>query len=140
MKSTDFFLKIDMIGSFLFALLWAFYPKQLLEYNFDLKTYDDIHLHFSRVLGVSLLCNGLITKYAINKNCPVAKSKIISIKLIGYVLLLLTMIIDNVQSKIMSDKHISFGILGVLFLIINQYLALRSLKKYIRKNLPKQQK
>lgn len=136
MKSTDFFLKIDMIGSFLFALLWAFYPKELLEYNFEPTKYDDIHLHFARVLGISLLCNGLITKYAISKNCPVTKSKIISIKLVGYVLLLLTMIIDNVQSKIMSDKHISFGIIGVLFLIINQYLALRSLKRYIRKKVP----
>ena len=136
MKSTDFFLKIDMIGSFLFALLWAFYPKELLEYNFESTKYDDIHLHFARVLGISLLCNGLITKYAISKNCPITKSKIISIKLVGYVLLLLTMIIDNVQSKIMSDKHISFGIIGVLFLIVNQYLALRSLKKYIRKKVP----
>ena len=48
------------------------------------------------------------------------------------VLLLFTMIVDNLSSNLMSDKHVAFGMFGVVLLIMNCYLGLRSLKKYIR--------
>ena len=135
MKRANFFLNVDMVGNFIFFIAWFFYPKILLSYNFELKKYDDLHLHFARILGITLFANGVLSYYALKKNCPVTKSKILSIKLMGYIAVLFTMVIDNLSSGVMGDKHMSFGIFGLTLLIINAYLGLRSLKKYIRKQL-----
>ena len=135
MKKANFFLRVDLTANFLFALLWFFYPNQLLKYNFESKTYDDIHLHFARVLAIMSLSSGMISYYALTKNCPATKAKILSIKMLAYILLLLTMMVDNLTSNLMSDKHISFGMFGVVLLIINCYLGIRSLKKYVRQSL-----
>ena len=133
MKKANFFLRVDLISNFMFALLWVFFPKELLKYNFELKTYDDLHMHLSRVLGLACLSSGMLSHYALKKDCATTKAKILSIKMIGYILLLLTMMLDNMSSKIMGDKHVVFGMFGIILLIINCYLGIKSLKKYIRK-------
>ena len=132
MKKANFFIRVDLTANFLFALLWFFYPKELLKFNFESKSYDDIHIHFSKVLAIMSLTSGMISHYALNKNCPATKAKILSIKLLAYILLLFTMIVDNLSSNLMSDKHVAFGMFGIVLLIMNCYLGLRSLKKYIR--------
>ena len=134
MSKTNFFINVDMTASFLFALLWFFAPTKLLEYNFDINKFDDIHIHFAHVLGIIFLANGMISKYALNSNCPVTQSKILSMKLIAYILIIGIMILDNLDSNILGDKHVSFGIIGMLLLIINSYLGIRALKKKLIKN------
>ena len=134
MRKTDFFINVDMVASFLFFALWFFHPETLLSYNFELKKYDDIHIHFAKVLGIALFANGLLSNYILHKNCIKTKAKILSIKLIGYIALLILMVIDNMNSKLIMDKHLSFGIFGLTLLILNAYLGLRSLKKYMQKN------
>lgn len=131
MKKTDFFIHVDMIASFLFFGLWFFQPETLLSYNFELEKYDDIHLHFAKVLGIALFANGLLSNYILHKSCIKSKAKLLSIKLVGYLALLILMIFDNMNSKIMADKHVSFGIFGLSLLTLNAYLGLRSLKKYM---------
>ena len=133
MSKTNFFLNVDMTASFLFALLWFFMPTKLLEYNFELKRYDDIHIHFAHVLGIIFLANGMISKYALTSKCLLTQSKILSIKLSSYILIISIMILDNLDSNILGDKHVSFGIIGMLLLIINSYLAIRALKKKLIK-------
>ena len=131
MKQSDFFVKVDMIGSFVCGLLWYCFPCDLLNYNFELKKYDSIHIHFAKLLGITFIINGLYSYYALNNNCAVTKTKILSIKLTGYIFVLFTMILDNLNSKLMDNKHVSFGMFGLLLLVINCYLAIRSLRNHL---------
>ena len=128
MKAIKKHLNIDMYGNFLFALLFYFFPNKMLDFNFKLKKYDSIHIHFAKIFGLYLLLNALLSNYLVNKECEKTRKKLLEYKLVIYVLILVTMIIDNSFSKLMGQKHIIFGMIGLILLILNTICALKFIK------------
>lgn len=134
MKS-NFFLFIDFYVNFILSVVWFSNPYKFLDYNFNLKKYDDIHLHLSRMLSIALFGNAILSYYGIMNKLKIVKTYIFNIKIVIGILLIIIMIYDNINSNLMGEKHLFFGILGLFLIIINNYFGLKSLKKESSKKL-----
>lgn len=102
---------IEILGTIIFALIWYFHPDYLLDKNFELSRYDDIHRHFSRVIGLFILMTAILSYYIKDKRYSY-------IKLVTQILIVLTMIYENKQSQLMRKDHKNFSIVGMIILIL----------------------
>lgn len=120
------FLQIVSIAYMIFGLLWFMIPAKMLSLNTEMVIYDSIHIHMTRVFGLTLMLAAVFGIYAtIKKDKSLAQMCLISY-IIYNIMVIIYQFKANNQRESQWDKvkHSSFGILGMFLATIVCLLGL----------------
>ena len=120
------FLQIVSIAYMIFGLLWFVIPAKMLSLNTEMVIYDSIHIHMTRVFGLTLMLSAVFGIYATIKK----DKSLIMFTLISYILYSILVIIYQFKANNIKNsqwdkiKHTTFGSLGMILVIIICMLGL----------------
>jgi hypothetical protein len=120
------FLQTVSIAYIIFGLLWFVIPAKMLSLNTEMVIYDSIHIHMTRVFGLTLMLSAVFGIYAtIKKDKSLAQMCLISY-IIYNIMVIIYQFKANNQRESQWDKvkHASFGILGMFLATIVCLLGL----------------
>lgn len=112
-------LCFDALVWSVFGVLWIVFPGKLLSLNTARMRYDDVHLHMTRAFGLFLIYSAAVSHYAgqsDNNNGEYARA--FKTRLGFSLILLFLMIYDNMRSKLWNDKHVKFGMFGLVLSMV----------------------
>lgn len=119
-------LKIVSIAYCIFGLLWFMIPRKLLSLNTKMIQYDSIHVHMTRIYGLTLILASGFGIYSFIKK----ENSLIMFTLISYILYSILVIIYQFKANNTKNsqwdkiKHTTFGSLGMILVIIICMLGL----------------
>lgn len=112
-------LCFDALVWTVFGALWILFPGKLLSLNTARMSYDDVHLHMTRAFGLFLIYSAAFSHYAgMSDNQNGEYDRAFKVRLGFSGVLLLLMIYDNMRSKLWTDKHVKFGMVGLVLSMV----------------------
>ena len=120
------YLQIVSIAYLLFGLLWFMIPAKMLSLNTEMVIYDSIHIHMTRVFGLTLMLASVFGIYStIKKDKNLAKVCLISYIIYNIIVIIYQFKANNQrESQWNKAKHASFGTLGLILVSIVCLLGL----------------
>ena len=112
-------LCFDALVWSVFGVLWIVFPGKLLSLNTARMSYDDVHLHMTRAFGLFLIYSAALSHYAgVSGNQNGEYDRALKTRLGFSLILLVLMVYDNMRSKLWNDRHVKFGMFGLVLSMV----------------------